>query len=55
MKKTIKVENLDCANCASKITQKIKLELIDENYNTIMKEIKRVCKKVEPDCTLLDD
>ena len=66
MKKTIKVENLDCANCASKIekainkvegvesanvnfiTQKIKLELI-------MKEIKRVCKKVEPDCTLLDD
>ena len=55
MKKTIKVENLDCANCASKIekainkvegvesanvnfiTQKIKLDLINENYNTIMK------------------
>ena len=67
MKKIIKLENLDCANCAAKMesainkiegvesatvnfmTQKIKLELREENYNTIMKEIKKVCKKVEPD------
>ena len=63
MKKIIKLENLDCANCAAKMesainkiegvesatvnfmTQKIKLELREENYDTIMKEIKKVCKK----------
>ena len=55
MKKIIKLENLDCANCAAKMesainkiegvesatvnfmTQKIKLELREENYDTIMK------------------
>ena len=36
------------------MTQKLKLELEEENYDTIMKEIKKVCKKVEPDCTILD-
>lgn len=73
MKKIIKLENLDCANCATKMenainkvegvenatvnfmTQKIKLELDEKNYGTIMKEIKKVCKKVEPDCTLVDE
>lgn len=73
MKKIIKLENLDCANCAAKMesainkiegvesatvnfmTQKIKLDLREENYDTIMKEIKKVCKKVEPDCTLLEE
>ena len=72
MKKIIKLENLDCANCAAKMesainkiegvesatvnfmTQKIKLELREENYDTIMTEIKKVCKKIEPDCTILD-
>lgn len=72
MKKIIKLENLDCAACASKIedavkkiegvddvsvnfmTQKMKLEINEENYDTIMMEIKKVCKKVEPDCTILD-
>ena len=37
------------------MTQKIKLELDEKNYDTIMKEIKKVCKKVEPDCTLVDE
>lgn len=73
MKKIVKLENLDCADCARKMeeaigkiagvnevnvnfmTQKIKLELNEEEYDKIMIEIKRVCKKVEPDCTLLDD
>ncbi len=36
------------------MTQKLKLELEEENYDTIMKEIKKVCKKVEPDCTISD-
>ena len=73
MKKIIKLENLDCANCAAKMesainkiegvesatvnfmTQKIKLELREENYDTIMKEIKKVGKKVEPECTILEE
>ena len=36
------------------VTQRLKLELDEENYDTIIKEIKKVCKKVEPDCTILD-
>lgn len=72
MKKIIKLENLDCASCASKIEnaikkiegvdnvsvnfmmQKMKLEINEANYDTIMMEIKKVCKKIEPDCTILD-
>lgn len=70
--KTLKIEGLDCADCAAKMedaikkvegvqevsvnfmTQKLKLEINDENYGTIIKEIRKVCKKVEPDCTILD-
>lgn len=72
MKKVFKLEDLDCAACATKmeeaikkvkgvqevsvnfVTQRLKLELDEENYDTIIKEIKKVCKKVEPDCTILD-
>lgn len=72
MKKIIKLENLDCTSCASKIEnaikkiegvdnvsvnfmmQKMKLEINEANYDTIMMEIKKVCKKIEPDCTILD-
>ena len=36
------------------VTKRLKLELDEENYDTIIKEIKKVCKKVEPDCTILD-
>jgi len=36
------------------VTQRLKLELDEENYDTIIKEIKKVCKKVEQDCTILD-
>ena len=71
-KKIIKLENLDCASCASKMEnaikkiegvdnvsvnfmmQKMKLEINEANYDTIMMEIKKVCKKIEPDCTILD-
>ena len=72
MKKVFKLENLDCAACASKMeeaiqkiegvesgatnitTQKKKSEGSNQNYDTIMTEIKKVCKKIEPDCTILD-
>ena len=72
MKKSYKLENLDCAACAAKMEeaikkvegvndvsvnfmlQKLKIDMNEENYDTIIKEIKRVCKKVEPDCKMLD-
>ena len=72
MKKSFKLENLDCAACAAKmeeaiikvpgivdanvnfLMQKVKIEFESENYDTILKEVKKVCKKVEPDCTWLD-
>lgn len=70
MKKTFKMADLDCANCAAKMetaikkikgvknasvsfmTQKLVLEAEDENFDAIVKEAVRVCKKVEPDCTI---
>lgn len=72
MKKSFKLENLDCAACAAKmeeaikkvpgivdanvnfLMQKVKIEFENENYDTILKEVKKVCKKVEPRCTWLD-
>jgi cation transport ATPase len=70
MEKIINLENLDCANCATKMenaikkiegvnninisfmTQKMKLDIEEEKYDTIISEIKKVCKKIEPDCNL---
>ncbi len=56
MKKSFKLENLDCAACAAKMEEAIKKVpgIVDANVNTIMTEIKKVCKKIEPDCTILD-
>lgn len=70
MKKIIALQNLDCANCASKmetkiskikgvfsvsvnfLTQKMILDIEETAFESIVDEIKAVCKKVEPDCTL---
>lgn len=66
MKKTFRLENLDCANCAAKIersvqkvegvnsvnvnfmTAKMNLELVDENSDSVIEEIKKTVKKIEP-------
>lgn len=71
MKKTFKLEDLDCANCAAKMengikkidgvksatvsfmTQKLTLEADDDKFDAILKEAVKVCKKVEPDCTII--
>lgn len=71
MKKIIRVEDLDCAHCASKLedaiseipgvskvsvsfmAQKIVLEFDDNCLNDIMKQVKKVAKKVVPDCTII--
>lgn len=70
MKKVIRIENLDCANCAAKMedairkidgvqsanvsfmTQKLTLEIKDDCHDAVMQQLKKTCKKVEPDCIL---
>ena len=65
MKKTFRLENLECANCAAKIersvqkvegvnsvnvnfmTAKMNLELVDENSDCVIEEIKKTVKKIE--------
>ena len=72
MKKTFRLRDLDCANCAAKMenainkldgvqsatvsfmTQRLTLEADDARFDEVLKEAVRVCRKVEPDCTVLD-
>ena len=71
MKKTFKMRDLDCANCAAKMenairkldgvnsvtisfmTQKLTLDADDTRFDEILNEVVKVCKKVEPDCTIV--
>ena len=71
MKKTFKLEDLDCANCAAKMENNIKkldgvkdatvsfmtqcltLEAEDDRFDAILREVIKVCAKVEPDCKIL--
>lgn len=70
MKKVIRLEDLDCANCAAEMENNVKkinginsasvsfmnhkmiLEIEEERADEILKEVKKVCAKVEPDCVL---
>ena len=69
MKKTYKLIDLDCANCAAKmeaaikklpgvtdatvsfLTQKMTIEADD--LDTVMKDVVKCIKKVEPDCEVV--
>ncbi|MDD3429627.1 MAG: cation transporter [Oscillospiraceae bacterium] len=71
MKKTFKMIDLDCANCAAKMeaaikkiegvnsasisfmAQKLTVDADDTRFEAIMQEAVKVCKKVEPDCTIV--
>lgn len=71
MRKTFKLIDLDCANCAAKMengikkidgvtdasvsfmTQKMTVEADDARFDEIMKQVVKVCKKVEPDCEIV--
>ena len=71
MKKTYQLENLDCANCASKmetavskisgvqsatvsfLTQKLVIEADESEFDRMIHDAVKVCKKIEPDCTVL--
>ncbi len=71
MKKTFKLIDLDCANCAAKMesaikkidgvtnasvsfmSQKMTIEADDDKFDDIVKQVVKVCKKVEPDCEIV--
>ena len=71
MRKSFKLRDLDCANCAAKMedairkldgvnsatvsfmTQKLTLDADDARFDEILQQAAKVCKKVEPDCTIL--
>lgn len=70
MKKTFKMIDLDCANCAAKMereikkldgvtdasvsfmTQRMTVETDRDSLDEIMKEVVKICKKIEPDCVI---
>ncbi len=70
MKKTYRLEDLDCANCAAKmenaisklpgvksasvsyLTQKMTIETESDDQTDLMREVVKLCKKVEPDCVI---
>ena len=71
MRKSFKLRDLDCANCAAKMedairkldgvnsatvsfmTQKLTLDVNDARFDEILQQAAKVCKKVEPDCTIV--
>lgn len=71
MRRSFKLENLDCANCAAKMehdisklsgvnkatvsfmTSKLMLDVEDSAFDTVLDEARSICKKYEPDCTIL--
>ena len=69
MKKTYKLIDLDCANCAAKMEDAIKklpgvtgatvsfltqkMTIEAEDVDALMKDVVKCCKKVEPDCQIV--
>lgn len=71
MKKTFKLQDLDCANCAAKMeagikkidgvkdakvsfmSQRLTIDADDAIFDSVVDEAQKICKKIEPDCTLV--
>ena len=69
MKKTFKLIDLDCANCAAKMDTAIKklpgvtdasvsfmaqkMTIEADDVDAVMKDVVKCCKKVEPDCEIV--
>ena len=47
-----KIEGVNDAT-VSFMTQKMTIDAVDEKFDDIMKEVAKVCAKVEPDCKIL--
>lgn len=72
MKKTFKLMDLDCANCAAKLeraiqqvegvlsvsvnfmTQKLTIEIEDDQFDTVWKTVKKKAKKTNSDVTIIE-
>ena len=62
MKKTFKLTDLDCAGIkkldgvhdatVSFLTQKMTVDADDARFDDIMKQVVKLCKKIEPDCVI---
>ena len=69
MKKTFKLIDLDCANCAAKMETAIKklpgvtdasvsfmaqkMTIEADDVGAVMKDVVKCCRKVEPDCEIV--
>ena len=69
MKKTFKLTDLDCANCAAKMEDAIKklpgvtdaavsfltqkMTIEADDVDAVMKDVVKACRKVEPDCEIV--
>ena len=62
MKKTFKLIDLDCANCAAKMENNIKkidgvadatVSFMAQKMTVEADEVVKVCRKVEPDCEIV--
>ena len=64
MRKTFKLDELDCANCGAKIegvndakvtfmTQKLMIDADDARFDQIVDEAQKVAHKFEPDCDIV--
>ena len=69
MKKTFKLIDLDCANCAAKMEDAIKklpgvtgatvsfltqkMTIEADDLEAVMPEVVKCCRKVEPDCQIV--
>ncbi len=71
MKKTYRLNELDCANCAAKMecaikkvdgvkdakisfmSQRLTIEADDDKFDSVLNEAVKICKKIEPDCTIV--
>ena len=49
------IKRIDGVNDASVsfMTQKLVLEADDDRFDAVLDEAERVCRKIEPDCTIL--
>jgi len=70
MKKTYRLEDLDCANCAAKMeaavakldgvkscsvsymTQKMVVETESDDQTELMRQVQKLCRRIEPDCVI---
>ena len=50
-----KIKKIDGVTNASVsfMTQKMNIEADEQNFDEIMKQVRKVCKKIEPDCEIL--